>query len=1121
VEQWLRSIELAHHYTAFCDQGITIDQVGDLTDDDLRELGLSIGDRKRFRRGVAALPSSSAAPLGAPLVIERTRAERRPLTIMFVDLVNSSELGERLEAEDLLETIRRYREFAGVAIRRVGGMIGRLIGDGILAYFCYPVATENDPERAVRAALEIARGIGALETPAGVRLNVRIGIATGQVIVSDLFAGGTHDMGTIFGSTPNLASRLQGFASSGGIVIAEETYARVGKLFVCEDLGKREVRGFAQPNNAWRVIGETPATSASLVSPRLTPFFDRQAEVAILAERWHCARAGEGCTVLVVGDAGIGKSRLIEHFLAPHIGNTAHTMRLAGSALHEDSTLYPVIAFLRLTARLEPDDPRDVQLEKLKSVIAGDDATKHEVLPILAELVGIRSDGLAARRAMSPEQLREQILSVLAEQLLSPARDKPLCLLFEDLHWLDPTSRELLGRLVASIAGRSGMILLTARSGFEAPWIARHATTVVHLVPLSPADVADMVQSLFTDRDVPGGLGNLIARRTDGVPLFVEEVARSLLQLNTLDDLGNDDTGLPDQAIPASLRESLMARLDRSGVAKEIAQISAVIGRSAKRDVVAAVAALSGNALDQPLAALRDAGVLILEFVDGAEGYTFSHALLRDAAYDSLLRDDRRQLHLRVARALEALDPQTVAHQPELLAMHLTEGSEPEEAAPHWLEAARRSLARNALTEATRLLKRGLDALGKLPATDDVKRLRLQLSGLLGPALIGLRGPGSPEAQALYGDAYALCSEMPEEPSLFPIYWGWWRVSQGFQTWLQRSDVILRRAVKHDHPEFLLQAHHSQWASHYHVGDFTRCREHIEAGLAIYERGDYRHHAALYGNHDPKVCAFGEWAQLLWMQGRPHSAFTSERTALEWAEALDHHGSRVHASDTSLLHRVYRRDYAEVFRRAGELVSFTSAHAMSDHRSKGLIFRGWITAIQEDPVTGLRTLQEGLAHQRSSAAREDFPVYLCLLAEAQMARGRPDLAAGELTQAIKEFDRLGLHSWRPEVLRMLGEATLAEDPKAFDEADTLFREAARIADQQGAAMLQLRTAVSTARLYLQLDRVPNGLQQLTSAITAIVEDDDGPDLREARSMVAQLHARLGADATPLTRRDPR
>jgi class 3 adenylate cyclase len=1109
VEEWLRSIGLGEHHAAFRDQGVTLDQVADLTDEDLRELGLNIGDRMRFRRAVALLTPPRGGPRQAAPAPETTRAERRPLTIMFVDLVNSSGLGERLEPEDLLEVIRCYREFASVAINRFGGMMGRLIGDGILAYFCYPVATENDPERAVRAALEIVRGIGLLETPAGTALNVHIGIATGRVIVGDLFAGGQQDINSIIGSTPNLAARLQGFAPPGGIVIAEETYARVRGMFVCENLGQRDVRGFVQTHGAWRVIGE--ASGLAIAQPRLTPFFSRKAELAILAERWNRARTGEHGAVLVIGEAGIGKSRLIEHFLAAHNDDGVRCVRLAGRSVDEDSALYPLIAFLRMTAHLEPDDPPDVQLAKLRSLLAGDEAVKRAVLPVLAELVGMPSDD-AAMRALSPEQLRERMFSVLIEQVLLLARDGPLCLVIEDVHWLDPTSLELVGRMAESIAGRPVMILMTARDGFEATWMADRTTTVVRLSPLSPADVAGMVQSLFTDRDIPPHLGRVIARRTDGVPLFVEEVARALLQAHSLDDLGDDSIELPDRAVPASLHESLMARLDRSGVAKHIAQIAAVIGRTARRDMLAAVAALPGHELDQPLATLRDAGVMISEFVEGAEGYTFSHALLRDAAYDSLVRDDRRRLHLRVARALEALDPQAVAQRPELLAMHLAEGNEAVAAAPHWLEAARRSLARSALTEATRLLKRGLDALEKLPVSDPVRRLRLQMSGLLGPALIGLKGPGSAEAQALYASAYALCSEIPEEPSHFPIYWGWWRVSQTFHAWLQRSDAILQRAIAHGHPEFLLQAHHSKWASHYHAGDFTRCCEHIEAGLAIYERGDYRHHATLYGNHDPKVCAYGEWAQLLWMQGRPRSAFAAERKAMVWAESLDHHGSRVHASDTGLLHQVYRRDYAEVFRRSAELVTFTSAHAMSDHRSKGLIFRGWITAIQEDPMAGLRTLLEGLAHQRSGTAREDFPVYLCLLAEAQMAAGLPEQGVEELRQALPEFDRLGLQSWRSEVLRVLGEATLAADPTAIDRADTLFGEAARIADQQGAAMLRLRTAVSMARLDLRLDRVREGARQLETALAGIAEDDDGHDLREARSMAARLRARLGTVA---------
>jgi class 3 adenylate cyclase/predicted ATPase len=1101
LEAWLKSIGLEERYPSFRDQDITFDQVADLTDDDLRELGLTIGDRLRFRRAVAALRAKDGTVGGSAPVLETTLAERRPLTMMFVDLENSSALGERLEPEDLMEVIRHYREFAGTAITRFGGMIGRLVGDGILAYFCYPMATENDPERAVRAALEIVRGISLLATPAGTPLSVRIGIATGQVIVSDLFAGG-DDVRSIIGSTPNLAARLQGFATANGIVVAEETYARIGGIFVCEDLGKREIRGFAQAHNAWRVIGQATSHATQGRLPQwLTPFYGRQPELAILTERWKRACDGEDSTVLVIGEAGIGKSRLIEQFLAAHMDGNAHVMRFAGSALDEDSALHPVIAYLRQTARLEPDAPHDVQLANLKSVLAGDEATKQAVLPVFAELAGISSAD-PTLRALSPESLRERILTVLVDQILLWAADKPLCVLVEDLHWLDPTSRELLGRVVGSVADRPVMILLTTRDGFEAPWTARRDTTVVRLVPLSPADVADMVQSLFTNRDIPPHVGRLIARRTDGVPLFVEEVARGLLQSHSLDDLADDVTAAPGQAIPASLRESLMARLDRSGVAKQIAQVAAVIGRTARRDMLAAVAMLPEAGLNDPLAALVNEGVLFREPVEGTEGYTFSHALLRDAAYDSLLREDRRKLHQRVARLLEAHDPQTVSHQPELLAMHLVEGNEPEAAAPHWLEAARRNLARSALTEATKLLRRGLDALQTLPASESVIAHRLTLSALLGPALIALKGPASSAAQDLYGAAYQLSEQLPEHQSQFPLYWGWWRVSRDFSIKKHRAKTLLDRAASRDDPELLLQAHHCNWATHYDAGDFARCCTHIQAGLDIYRNGDFRHHARLYGNHDALVCGLGALAQVEWMQGRLVNGLAQERASRDWAQQFDHVGTKVHALDVQLLHRSHRRDHRDVFDLAGELVRLTSEHGLTDHRAKGLIFRGWTVAVREDPAAGLRTLEDGLARQREIGTLEDFPVYTCLHAEALALVGRPDQAVEELTRERAAFVQIGLQFWLPEVLRMLAEVTLQADAASVPAAQAILEEAAALAEAQGAVMLGLRIAITMARIEARLGAHAQAAQRVVAALARIAEDDGSGELAAARALIA-------------------
>ena len=1090
------------------------DQLQDLTDDDLRELGLTIGERLRFRRAVALLgPVSDPSPAKPAVTIP----ERRPLTVMFVDLVGSSALSERLEPEDLLDVIRLYREFCGAAIMRYGGHIARLIGDGILAYFCYPVANENDPERAVRAGLEIVRGVGEVETPAGEPLNVRIGIATGRVIVTDLFAGGGSDRGSVTGATPNLAARLQGFAPPGGIVIAEETQARVRSLFAFEDLGEQRVRGFDLPHHAWRVLRELlhqGRLTEGPRPPRLTQFIGRQAELDVLCERWKRALRGKGGVVVVLGEAGIGKSRLIEQFLATCVNTLARVLHFAGSPFDQDSPLFPVIAHVRNAAGIEPEDLPAVKLAKLDAILTGAPEERRGILPLFAELLGIPPQAGAARPTSNPEQQREQMLQAMVDQVLALSDRQPVCLLVEDLHWLDPSTYELVTRVAEALHGRRMLLLLTARDGVEPFWTTHRDATLLRLLRLAPAEVGGMVQAVFRDRPIPQALVDQIARKTDGVPLFVEEVARSLLQRQGLAEWEAELIDEPDQAIPASLHESLMARLDRSGVAKEVAQIAAVVGRSVRRGVLLAVSETKSEELEQALATLTGSGVLQRDNADGDETYTFAHALLRDAAYDSLLRDRRKMLHLRLARALQELHPEAVEQRPELLALHLTEGGLALEAAGYWLEAGRRSLARSALTEATRLLRRGIAALERVPPGKRSASLRLQLAGLLGPALISLKGPGTPEAQELYAHAYALCRELPEEPSHFPILWGWWRVSQDYHAQLRRSEALLSRAVTRKDPEFLLQAHHCKWASHYNVAEFAACCQHVAAGLAIYHRGDYRHHARLYGNHDAKVCAHGELAQLYWMQGRLRSAIEEERQSLDWAHGLDHLGSYVHAMDFSLLHRIYRREYRHVFERAGEFVTFASEHGLADHRSRGLIFRGWTVATQEDPAGGLRTIEEGLARQRDINTSEDFPIYFCLFAEALAAAGQADRALEELSRAREDFEQAGLRVWKPEVLRTLAEMTLAADPAAVTQAQLLFTEAAELASRQGAAMLGLRVALSVARLETRLGRPAEAAMRLSQALTRVAEPEECVDIAEARVLASRLHTQLGSSCRP-------
>jgi class 3 adenylate cyclase/predicted ATPase len=1106
LEDWLRLHGLANRIAAFVEAGITKDQLGTLTEPDLRELGLTIGERKRFLKAVAETfpppaqpPAEQAAP--PPDIARLTRGERRPLTVMFIDLVNSSALGEQLDPEDLMDLIRDYRAFCGGPIARYGGHIARFVGDGILAYFCYPIANENDPERAVRAALEITQGIGAVPSAAGVPLAARIGLATGRVIVSDLFSGNEAETAAVIGSTPNLAARLQSLAGPNQIVIAEQTHARIRQHFACEQMGSVELRGFDQPHRPWRVLARQPAssTAAERAPARLTALKGREGELAVLRAEWRRAQQADGRVVLVLGEPGIGKSRLVEEMVSRHLPETARLVRLAALAFDEDSPLRPVADHIRARAALEADDTPETARAKLEAVVAGGEDERRQALPVIALLAGLPADDAAAE-ALTPDRLRERTIAVLTQQLLLRAEAQPLCLVVEDLHWLDPTSREMLDRVVARVAGQRILLLLTARDGFQADWTDSRAATVLQLERLSEEDVASMLHELFGAEPVPAALLHQVAVKTDGVPLFVEEVARTLLDRQGTTGWDEVRAGDAAQEIPDSLHESLMARLDRSGTAKEVAQAAAVAGRSVRRDVLAAACGRPPAELDSPLETLVRLGVLERHNAQGRESYTFGHALLRDAAYGTLLRERRRDLHERVARALQAFDPAGMMRNPEVLALHLTEAGLAEEAAPHWLEAARHNLSRSALTEATRMLRRALTALDAAAAAPDAPA-RLQVTALLGAALIGLRGPNGAETRQHYTRAVELCRRQPESPLHFPIYWGWWRLNPSS---IERATLLLDRAVTGGDPGLMLQAHHCNWCSHLNSGSFALCCEHIDRGLAIYDQGDYRDHARSYGNHDPKVCALGARAQAYWMQGRLRSAMQDEIAALDWAEQLDHLGSRVHAMGLTLLHRVYRRDYQVVFDRSATLMAFTAEHGIADHASAGRIFQGWVIATQHDPAAGLRMLEDGLARQTETATNEDYSVYLCLLAEALMAAGHADRGVERLSRERPIFDTSDLRIWLPELIRVTGETVLAADPGATERARALFAEAEALAASQGVPMLGLRVAASIARTERQAGGNQSAAARLRAALAAVPEDDGSADLVAARLLLQEV-----------------
>ncbi len=1097
---WLEAAGLSHIAPALLRETIALAQLPELSDGHLKELGLTIGERLRFRTALPHLRPPAPHPATPP--------ERRPMTIMFVDVVDSTGLSDRLDVEDLIELIRIYREFCDGVIRKFGGHVTQFFGDGIMASFCYPVAHENDAERAVSAGIEIAGGMPLLATPAGEPVQVRIGIATGRVVISDLFSGKSVEERKISGATPNLAARLQHLAAPGGVVVSELTHQLVGGLFECRDAGQQDVRGFGEPQHVFHVVAPRQIQpSTRLSNTPLTPLFGRDDALGQITQAWSRVETAQPMSVVVCGEAGIGKSRLIDSFLMSLPQASAAILRVQTSALDSESPLHPFINLIRVLAAFEAGDSADERFAKLQATIQGPEPDVD--LTVLAELLQVRPDPLAP--TLSPSAVRARALAAIARQIDAACERSSVCLVFEDLHWADATSLALLAQLSTATPPRRLMILATTRDEAPAADTFRDATTTwITLSRLKNAEIASMIQSMFGDAPVPANVAQRIAERTDGIPLFVEEYIRPLLLANASTDWTNvAPRSLDSISIPMSLHESLMARLDRSGSAKTVAQIASVIGRSARVDMLAQVSDLPPDKLGAALRALQRSGVLHPVSENGVEAFAFGHALVREAAYDSILRDRKRELHARVGEALEAMDPEGAGLQPELLAIHLTEGGMIDRALGYWVTASERSVRRSSLFEAIGLIRRALAAMRTLESTPERTETRLRLMALLGPALIAVRGPGSAEAQQLYADAYQETEESLDTTFHFRFAWGWWRVARNFTLKKERAGTLLTRAKKRVDREMLLQAHHCNWAAHFELGDFCGCIDHVRAGLAVYESGDFSHHASMYGNHDARVCGHGELAQVYWMQGRIAAAADEERLASEWADKLGHLGSRVHAMDMALLHRSFQRDEHAVRDLAAKLVGFTAEHGLTDHRAKGLIFAGWAMGQGGDVAKGLDAIRGGMDRQREIGTIEDFPMYVSMLAETLVAAGKADTAVEVLTAALQEFDSVGLKIWLPEVSRHLGRALLAADPSATAAAAVRFAAAAGLAGQQGATMLALRIAADQATLCERAGDIEGAHDHLAPALAAMPPGQATPETTDLATRAARLARRLG------------
>jgi class 3 adenylate cyclase/predicted ATPase len=737
VVVWLRSLGLAKYEAVFRENEIDADVLPELSEVDLEKLGVPLGHRKRLLKAIAALRNDANA--NAPSVDAATassaqgarpedRAERRQVTVMFSDLVGSTALSARMDPEDLREVISAYQKCVAETVQRFGGFVAKYMGDGVLVYFGYPHAHEHDAERAVRAGLELVASVGALKTHAP--LQTRVGIATGLVVVGDLIGTGASLEQAVVGETPNLAARLQGLAEPNSVVIAEITRKLLGKLFELEDLGAQHLKGIPGRVRAWVALRPSSVESRfdALHATSLTELIGREEELDLLLRRWSKAKTGEGQVVLLSGEAGIGKSRLTAALMERLEGGGYTRLRYFCSPQHTDSALYPVIGHMERAAGLAHGDSAQVKLDKLDALLALTSTFKQDAA-LFAEMLSLPNDGRYPALDLEPQQRRQKTLEALTAQAEVLSRQNPLLMIFEDAQWTDPSNLEMFGRVIDRVRSLSVLLIVTFRPEFEPPWIGRPYVTALTINRLAQRDIEAMIDGVVGNKFIPASVRHDIIERTDGIPLFVEEMTKAVLEAGSEKEAQRTAATVPSTAlaVPASLQASLMARLDRLGSAKQVAQIGAAIGREFSHALLAAVTHKAEAELQSALDRLMAAGLLFRRSNPPHASYLFKHALVRDAAYGTLLREPRRALHASVAETLENQFTEIAQSQPELLAHHFTQAGMTEAAIEWWRTAGQRSLARSALLEGGEQLKRALAQIATLPATPDLRREEIKL----------------------------------------------------------------------------------------------------------------------------------------------------------------------------------------------------------------------------------------------------------------------------------------------------------------------------------------------------------------------------------------------------------
>jgi TOMM system kinase/cyclase fusion protein len=1062
-------------------------------------------------------PAGQAMPVSpAATRHEAPGAERRQLTVLFCDLVDSTALAARLDPEELREVVRAYQETCAAVIQRFEGHIAQYLGDGLLVYFGYPLAHEDDAQRAVRAGLGMLEALWQLNTrlmrERGVPLAVRLAIHTGLVVVGEV-GGGTRHEQLALGETPNLAARLQGIAAPNTVVISAATLQLLGGFFACQSLGTPDLKGLTQPVEVYRVLYESTARSRLDLagSTGLTPLVGREQEVALLLERWEQVKDGVGQVVLLSGEAGIGKSRLLQ-VLREQVATDpqAWLTPCQCSPYHQNSALYPVIDLLeRVVLQFERDDTPAQKLSKLEGFLVQYGLPLVEAVPLFASLLSIPLGSGYAPLNVSAEQQKQKTLQAILTILLRRAAQQPLLFVVEDLHWVDPSTLELLSLLVDQGPTAPILTLFTFRPDFSPPWMSRSHLTQITLNRLTRRQVAAMSGRVAHGKALPSEVVEQVVARTDGVPLFVEELTKMVLESGLLQEREDryELTGpLPPLAIPTTLHDSLMARLDRLATVKGVAQLGATLGREFSYELLQAVAPLDAAALQQALTRLVEVELLYQRGVPPQATYLFKHALIQEAAYQSLLRSTRQQSHQRIAQVLAERFPETAETRPELLAHHYTEAGLSAPAVDYWQRAGQRALQRSAHVEAISHLTRGLEVLTALPDTAERTQQELSLQTTLGTALMAAKGQGAPEVGQAYARARELCRQVGETPQLFPVLFGLWRfylVRAEYKTARELAEQCLSLAQRIHDPGLLLEAHFALGASLLWLGEVAPARAHLEQSIALYDPQEHRALAFRLGI-DPKVWYLGYAAQALWMLGYPDQALRQNHEALILAQELSHpHSLAAALFYVALTHCVLREAHA-VRERAEAAMALASEQGFPHWLAQSMLLWGWALAMQGQAEEGIAQLRQALTAWRAIGAGLAVSHWLVLLAEAYGQVGQAEEGLRLLAEALAYVDSTGERYFAAEVYWLKGELLLRQAIPDEAQAETCLHQSLDIARHQQAKSWELRAAVSLSRLWQCQGKHTEARQLLAEVYGWFTEGFDTVDLQEARALLEAL-----------------